>query len=236
MKKRFWKILNFVLAAVILAVSVGRLKLSTFAWLAASFIFLSIFINTIVGKRKRNVLSILFLVGYFGTIASISSFAIKLFVAIAAAFFFYLHETYDLKRRFLFEDFFELSSGFLLLTFVWSFSYFFSPHWWVVMILTFVFFSVFAFQMFLRWGVLAADAFLWALISALLMVEVSWTVLHLPVHFLTASVASFGVFYLLYQISLLYFTGTIAKNKIYFHAILITVAVILSLISSPWRP
>ncbi len=192
--------------------------------------------NAILGKRRDKILSILFLIGYFGTLASVSTLALKLIVSVVAVILFYFFQTRDEKSPFLFNDFFVLSAGFLLLTGIWSFSYFFSPHWWVVMILTFVLFFVFMHRIYSRVAVLGADALLWALIAALLMAEVAWAALHLPVHFLTSAVLNFGVFYLVYQFSSLHFAGKLAKNKVYFHALLIGIVVILSLTSSPWRP
>lgn len=183
------------------------------------------------------VLAPLFLLGYFGVVAGISNLVLKIFFSVAAAVLFFAFSVKDNKKRLnALEDIFTLVAAFFVLVFVWSIDLYFRPPWWANLLEFFGFFLLFFWQMFYKLGARGIENVVYALSSTLIIVEIGWTALFLPVHFLTAAAISFAFFYIIYTFSNLYFMGKLSTNKIYFHLVLILIVVLSSLASSAWQP
>lgn len=246
MKNLWLKISNGLTAILLLVLGLWRYEsLQDFAWIGAGLIVADLALNFSVlrslAKTKADyiwlILPVLFIIGLWGTAAATSSQAVKIFVMVSSVLFFYSYQIHLPRRPSIFEeDFFSLLSGFLLLIFVWSLNFFFTPPAWSVTLLIFALFFAFFWQVFHKLRPFPRESTLWALICSLILIEISWGLLFWPVHFLTAAVVNFSVFYLLYMLGRLYFYSRLTKKKVYFQAALILVVLVFSLLSSSWRP
>ena len=182
------------------------------------------------------VMPMLFLVGIFGTVAA-TSLSLGIFFAIFASYLFYFYYRHFPSPIPLYiEQTFTLYGAFLLSVFLWSLNFFFTPPWWITSLLMLAGFFPLFLQAFYKMARQIREAVFDALVASLLMVEISWTVLFWPVHFFTAAVISFAIFYLLYMLSIQYFKGRLNRRKIYFQLSLISIVVFVTLISSSWQP
>lgn len=240
------KITNIAGAVLVFVASLRSYQdISDYWWWAATAIgFLSIvnFISLQRISRDRHdllllLLPSLFLLGLFGTIGAISFAGTKLFVAVFAVFLLYFYQQHFPKAVPVFiEEIFTLSAAFLVFNFLWSVNFFFTPPWWGMIGLVFVFGFLLFWQAFYKIGKPGNEALLQGLLCGLLAAESAWAILFLPVHFLTASVVSFMVFYVIYVLSSFYFAGRLTSKKIYFQLGLVALLLVLSLVSSPWQP
>ena len=244
--KHAWKIINFILALVILGVTLGNYdSLSSFVVVALADAVLVLVIDFLAVRRVSStrvdylllVLPGLFLIGLFAAISATSALGTKLLVAVLALDVFYIHQSYFPKKPPAFiEETFTLTTSFLLLYGLWAINFFLTPAWWKTMALAFAVFLLLFYQAFYKMGNTGRTASLHALLASLLITEIFWTVLFAPVYFLTAAVLVFAVFYLIYMLSNFYFERRLSRNKIVFHTSLIFAVILLSLASSPWQP
>lgn len=174
---------------------------------------------------KRNLLSWFFLLGFLGTLAATPFFILKLFLTLAGAAIYYFYEQNPDGRL---KQVFILSAAFLLNFSFWGVNFFFTPPWWALILAAAVIFGIFLRQIF--------SNSVWVMIYALILVEIASASLYLPFHFINLALLNFAGFYLLYLLGSLYLTHALSERKIYFHAVLIGVILVLSLISSPWTP
>ncbi len=189
------------------------------------------------GKYLSLILPTLFLAGMFGALATIPNTVLKVFVsAVSVLIFGYYNLDFLQKPLKSDEDLFTFAAIFLVLNFLWGVGFYFVLSWWISTLLTFVvFFSVFSISIY-RLGRENWEVLLWALICGLILVEVSWAVLFWPVHYLTAALVPFSIFYLVYIMGGLYFEHRLTSNKVYFQTGMITIVLLLSLLSSSWQP
>jgi len=190
------------------------------------------------GERLYDAgLPVLFLFGYFGTLAAVSAPSMKVVVAALGAGIFYLFELYlpSTHPRAVGEVT-VLTTGFLFQVTLWAGNFFFLLPWWALMCAVFTFSSGLFFLMFVYRDLYRKNALFWALICALVQVEIAWAVFFWPVHFLTAAVTNFACFYILFIVSSMHFEGRLHKKGVYFQIILILIVLLMSLLSSPWSP
>lgn len=241
-----WKIINAFLAVLIFGLSLKTYTaLEDFVLWASLLIVMLLVINftalqgNISTRRDYQllILPVLFLCALFGTVGAISPLGIKIFLTILGTLLFYIYQLYFPHRppSFL-EEVFAIGTGFLLLSFTWAINFFFSLPWWSVSLLTFFVFFLLFWQAFSKMRLMSTQILIWSWINALILSEISWVALFLPVHFLTAAALSFGVFYLLYMLSYLHLQRRLTKKKIYFQTAIILVVWLASLLSSSWQP
>lgn len=182
-------------------------------------------------------LPILYLLGFFGVLGAIALPSVKGLVAVLGVGAFALGQLDfpDPAAEFI-EEVFTLAGVFWVLAGLWAVNFFFAPPWWTVTILTLLFFFLFFWQAFRRLALSPNISLLWALMASLVAVEINTAILFWPVFFLTAAVASFAGFYLMYLLSRLYFTGRLTRKRIYFQTGIIALVVLASLLSSSWHP
>ena len=210
--------------------------------IAATLLLNALFLRNLPFSQERGkyfslILPIFFLVGMFGALATISNTALKVFIAGGSMLIFGYHNLSFLQKpQKSDEDLFTFAAIFLILNFLWGVGFYFVLPWWTSTLLTFtIFFSVFSILIY-RLGRKNWEVLLWALICSLILVEVSWAVLFWPVHYLTAALVPFSIFYLIYIMSGLYFEHRLTTNKVYFQTGMITIVLLLSLLSSSWLP
>jgi len=183
------------------------------------------------------LLPALFSLGAFGILATVSGLGFKVIIALALALLFYFYQLrYPVSHSTSLEEVFNLVTALVLLVFLWALSFFFNLSWWGLLMITFILFFLLFWQAFYKIGKQSTELSLWTLLSAILVVEVSWAVLYLPVHFLTSSVVVFSAFYLIYMFSRLYQKDKLSRDKIYFQLGLMGIVLLLSLVSSRWTP
>lgn len=248
-KSRLTNYISLVPSALILITALlgnrsGAQRLGSY-YIGAALSFAVIIFSELRLLRRRTrsradflwlVMPGLFLLGIFGTVAATQA-GIGIFFAILASYLFYFyHRHFPSPIPLYIEQVFTLYGAFLLSIFLWSFNYFFTPAWWITTLLMFGGFFLLFLQAFYKMARPPGEAVFDALVMALLMVEVSWAVLFWPVHFFTAAVISFAVFYLAYMLGVQYFKGRLNRRKIYFQTSLISIVVLITLISSSWQP
>ncbi len=245
MKNLAWKISNALLAFLAAGIILRNFQeFTNYLWSASLLVALSIGVYFAFGRGAHGagsspfwgwVLPAVFLGGLLGVAGAVSALAAKLVLAIAGAAWFYLHQAFSWPLAE--HESFTLATGFLSLVFIWALNFFFTPPWWTLMTLTLGIFFLMFLQVFSETGQRPPHLWLWSLLGALIMVEIFWTVLFLPVYFLTAAVLSFAAFYLIYVVTLFHFSGRLTKKKIYFQTGIILLVLIMSLLSSAWgRP
>ena len=141
--KHAWKIINFILALVILGVTLGNYdSLSSFVVVALAAAVLVLVIDFLAVRRVSStrvdylllVLPGLFLIGLFAAISATSALGTKLLVAVLALDVFYIHQSYFPKKPPAFiEETFTLTTSFLLLYGLWAINFFLTPAWWKTM-------------------------------------------------------------------------------------------------------
>ena len=130
------------------------------------------------------------------------------------------------------QEFFTLTVGLLVLIPIWSLNFFFNfPGWVTTLSTSFCFFLIFI-HVFYKINV--PSKFIWALVSILILVELNASVLYWPVHFFTAAVMVFSGFYLLYVLTVLYYSHRLTAKRIYFHTALAFAVAIGAVSSSMW--
>ena len=169
--------------------------------------------------------------------AATSFWVAKLIMAVFALGVFFLHQiSFPRKPLHFIEEIFTLLAAFFALYVLWAWVFFFTPLWWVVILLTMVIFFPIFFQAFYKMGNVSRLALLNTLVATLIIGETTWAILFTPVYFLTASVMIFSVFYLIYMLGNLHYEGRLNKKKLIFQTSLILTVFILTLLSSPWQP
>lgn len=226
------KFLSIIL--VILLFGAGLLSYKNPFIFAPTALAIAVFVTTVnFYSQNRSILPGFFVLGYLGVMATISSLFIKLTLGLlAAGVFYYYHLNLPKKQAFLDEEFFIMATAMLLLSALWGLNFFFTPPWWAVSVLTFIFFMPIFREAFSLLGV--PTPALWALLNVLILVEVTAALLYWPVNVLTATVMVFAVFYLQYVFSALYYMRKLTKKRIYFHSGLISFVVSVTLLTSKW--
>ncbi|MBI4050276.1 MAG: hypothetical protein HY398_02400 [Candidatus Doudnabacteria bacterium] len=216
------KITSGVLAAYLFSVSLWGFEDFRYYLLAAAIALAAVAFSN--RKRGRQmILPLLLVIGYFGSLAAISWLPGKILLGLLVAMLYYLYRLAPAA-----DEPATLATGFLLLWFIWSWHFFFPLAWYNLLLLIFASF-------FLLYTAIFHDLLV-SLVAALAMVEVAWAEAYWPVHFLTAAVMSFAVFYAISVGSREYFSGRLTRKKLYFQAGLILIVLTLTLFSSPWLP
>lgn len=246
MKINLWQIFNLTVVAGVFLIAIRTFSTSRALLLGVALAVgaLAIIDSIFLRIAKKNLMHMLqvilpafFMIGLFGTTAGISSLFLRICLGLLAAGLFYSYQIYlgEPLPAFL-EDLFVLSTAFLLSIFLWSLNFFYSPPAWGTLLLSSVLFFPVFFQSFYKLEKGRGRAILLALVAILLISESAWVILFLPLHFLTAAVMQFGVFYTIYMLSLAHFSGRLTRKKVYFHVGLILIVLGISLLSSPWQP
>ena len=218
---------------------------SQFALSALGFVCLVTLINlfsirkivTSFADFSLLVLPAFFLLGIFGVTSLVSSDFLKLLIAVPACYMFLLYEFYFPKRvRVALEELFSVTTGFAILVFLWGINFFFTPTWWIFMLILGLAFFLLYFQAFYKFGFATGEAFTNSLLGTLVMLETAWAVLYWSVHFLTSAMVTFVVFYVVYMLSAEFFKGTLTRRKIYFQLWVVSFILFFSVASSLWRP
>ena len=240
------KSIRIVLAVSLFAASLPLYEsLNQFIWAGAGVTLLFILVNFLLIRKTARagtdylplILPALYLVGFFGTVTSVSSLGLRLLLSFGAIFLIYIYQIYfPTVPPLLLEETVSLAAGFMALLTIWSINFFFTPAWWFLSSLTLIVFFLMFLQAFSKMGRAGLDCILLSLIASLVMVETAWAVLFMPVYFLTAAAVSFSAFYLIYVLSSLHFAGRLTGKKVYFQTGLISLFLLINLISSPWEP
>lgn len=196
---------------------------------AAAVTAVAVFMNF----RQKDFFGSLFLLGFFGTFAGVSSLAVKLFLVIAAAALFYARARSSKGKVW---DVFILASGFLIFTLIWSLNFFFTPNLPVVLILTFILGLALFWDAFYAAGRAGTESLVLAMLCSLILTEVAWALQFLPVHYLTSAAVMFAVFYGIFMTSVLKWQGILSRKKVYFQSSIVVFILLVSLLSSAWRP
>jgi len=148
------------------------------------FAFEAVWQSRYLGKKWSSaVLAFLYLVGYFGVLAGISGNVSRFLIAIAGTGLYLWHQVRYVKNRPAFlEEIFALAATFLVLVSIWEINFFFRPPWWAILAVSFGISFLFFWEMFDRHRKTALERQVYSLSAALIIVEVSWGVLYLPVH------------------------------------------------------
>lgn len=246
MDRPLWKILNTALVLTFLGLNLQSYERpATLAFwvvvLVGAVTALNFFALRLVSRAGENkywllLLPSLYLLGLAGILAAISLEAVKILVALLALGLFFLRQLSFPHRPPVFvEELFPLAAGFVLLVSIWAGNFFFTPPWWAISLLTFFLFILVFRQIFFELNFPPRAAWIWSLVSTLILVEVAWATLFWPVYFLNAAVVNFAVFYLLAVLTKLHFAGRLTSKKVYFQTAIILLVVLTSLLSSPWR-
>ncbi len=237
-----WKIFNSLIAIAVAFVAGFSVpvNLESYTWMVAGsiggFLVLNLFSGKILQRSlpiPARILPIFFLLGLFGAMAAISQNWIRFLVGVGGAIWLYAFQIREDQHS---SESFSLVTAFLLLLSVWSVNFFFSPPWWA-MIMALSLSPVIVLWLALSdYPLTRAEKSIWSLVVFIILAEVSWTILLLPLHYFSTAVASFSIFYLLFIFSFLYFTERITRKRILFHSVLAGALVLASFLSSPFTP
>lgn len=81
----------------------------------------------------------------------------------------------------------------------------------------------------------AAKKNFYAILIALAMLEISWGLLLLPLHFTAVALIAFNIFYVLWIITYYHLFNNLNKKKITFHLIFSTLIIFVLLLGTPWK-
>jgi hypothetical protein len=240
MKSKLEKIIYFILALAALTLGLSQ-NLQSLLVYGAGFLFAVIIVKLIYRKLRPAgenwlrglILTILFLSGFFGSMAAVSALPIKLFLGFFGAVILFLGQIYPTKTLL---EILILLTAFLVSLSVWAWNFFFSPSWWVILLVTFGVFYLLFWQEGLKLTAGQAEVRVFPLIASLILVEVAWAILFLPLYFLTEALVSLVVFYAIFEFSKVYFMGGLTKKQVLFHSIIIGIVLGLGLVSSAWQP
>lgn len=174
-----------------------------------------------------------FLLGLFGTVAATSSPAVKILLALLSAVLVYFQSATAYQSV---REVFTIATAFLVSLSIWAWNFYFTAPWWSLTLLAFGSYLV------IFWACEAsfsqADSFqtIWPILAGLLMVEVFWAMLYLPLHYLTMALVTTTVFYALYEFFNLHIRGRLNRMQILFHSVFIIVILMASLLSTAWQP
>lgn len=175
---------------------------------------------------RSSTIPAVFLIGFFGTMAGISPAPARVLVGLLAGALFYFHQILQERKILSLEQTFVIASVLFVSVFVSSLNFFFNVSWPAVTVLNLLFLFAILSSVF---------SLLWALAGALLLTEIFWATLFLPVHFLTGALVQVAMFYLFYTLGWLHQQGHLSKKRIYFHTAMVLFILVLGFLSSSWH-
>ena len=119
---------------------------------------------------------------------------------------------------------------------IWAINFFFTPGWWIIMAL------VFLFSVILIWiGIFNTHAerkerITYTLFLSLGLTEISWALLFWPLHYLSMAIVISAIFYLAWTMTRLHFLGMLNFKKIAYHSGFIALILIITLSTAAWLP
>ncbi|PIR97116.1 MAG: hypothetical protein COT91_03065 [Candidatus Doudnabacteria bacterium CG10_big_fil_rev_8_21_14_0_10_41_10] len=119
---------------------------------------------------------------------------------------------------------------------IWAFEFYFTPAWWLVLIL--IFFASFSFYWASYYNVLAnlQEKMIYSTVLAFLVTQISWALLFWPLHFVSITVVMLALLYLAWMIGRLHLQGTLKKNAILYHSGFSGLIIFIVVLTSNWIP
>ena len=133
------------------------------------------------------------------------------------------------------ENIFFLSTFGIFLG-IWAINFFFTPAWWIIMALVFVFSAILFWIGIFNTHAESKEKLTYALLLALGLTEISWALLFWPLHFLSMTIVIAIIFYLAWTMTRLHFLGLLNKKKIAYHSGFSILILIITLSTSVWLP
>ena len=119
---------------------------------------------------------------------------------------------------------------------VWAIDFYFSPGWWIVMLLIFVLSYLFFRTVLHFTSASSRQKSLYSLLLAFVFAELGWVMLFWPLHYLPTTLVFSGFFYIAWITSKLHFLKVLNRQKLIVHVVFILVMQVLVLLSAVWLP
>ena len=133
------------------------------------------------------------------------------------------------------DNFFFLSSVGIFLG-IWALDFYFTPGWWEIILL------VFLSSIFLFWFGFDTtpgedkEKLFYSFVLAFVFAQLSWALLFWPLHFISLTVVTAGLFYLSWLISRMHLLGILNRKKIVFHSVFSLLIALLVAVTATWLP
>ena len=119
---------------------------------------------------------------------------------------------------------------------VWAIDFYFSPGWWIIMLLIFALSYLF-FRTALHFtSASSRQKSLYSLILAFVFVEIGWVMLFWPLHYFPTTLVFSGFFYIAWITAKLHFLKVLNRQKLIVHAVFILAMQALVLLTAVWLP
>ncbi|MBI4053771.1 MAG: hypothetical protein HY397_00400 [Candidatus Doudnabacteria bacterium] len=135
----------------------------------------------------------------------------------------------------LLENLFFLSAFGIYLG-IWALDFYFTPGWWLNIILSAIASFVFFWAGFSATPTSASSRLIFSLVLSLLFAEIAWTMLFWPLHFLTLALVFSCLFYLAWSLTRFHLMQALTKEKLVVHSSFVVLTVSFLLIVSKWFP
>ena len=159
-----------------------------------------------------------------------------IFVYLLGIIFFRLQLRLQARTNSVFLENIFFLSAFGIFLGIWAIDFFFTPAWWLIMALMFVF-SVILFWM----GIFNTHAerrekVIYTLFLAFALTEISWALLFWPLHFVSMAIVAAVIFYLAWTMARLHFLGLLNRKKIIYHSGFSVLILLVTLSTAVWLP
>lgn len=133
------------------------------------------------------------------------------------------------------ENIFFLSSFGIFLG-IWAIDFFFTPAWWLIMALVFVFSVILFWTGIFNTHADLKEKIIYSLLLAFALTEISWALLFWPLHFVSIAIVISVIFYLAWTITRLHFLGLLNKKKIAYYSGFSFLIIFVTLSTAVWLP
>lgn len=119
---------------------------------------------------------------------------------------------------------------------IFAVDFYFSPGWWIIMILSFCFNYVFFWLALSSVAAAYRQRTLFAVILSFVFTEIMWAMLFWPLIFFPNALIIASLFYLAWSVTRMHFARILTLDKFLVHAVFILFVQIIVLASSRWLP
>lgn len=119
---------------------------------------------------------------------------------------------------------------------IWAIDFYFTPGWWIIMILIFFSSAIFFWVGFYDTPVGFKIKATYSLLLAVVFMEIGWALLYWPLHYFATTLVLSSIFYLTWIIVRFQLSRLLTREKIIFHSVFSTTVLIMILIFTSWMP
>lgn len=119
---------------------------------------------------------------------------------------------------------------------VWAADFYFTPGWWVILASVFALGWLFFWTAFFVTDASARAKLVYSSVLAFLLMQVSWAMLFLPLHFFSLSLVLSGVFYVFWHITRFHLQKTLTREKTIFYIVFASGVEVLAFLTTAWLP